>query len=169
MSISEAQRMMDIVNDPPPDVPEEVVTSFTRFLDAMIELGKKLRGLPTDATFVKGENGEIVYYGLKPLPDGSFDSGYFKVPVMISSTLPGTSGVREKPAQGRLIFDNVFACVVSLDARRFLRCKICNKVFYARRLDALCCSRKHAIRYRTNEFRAKRRENYQYKKLRGLK
>lgn len=182
IAIVDALLMMEIVNNPPTGLPtdereraqrvidEENRQRFSVFLNAMIELGKKLRGEPTDATFVKGGNEEeIEYMGLMPLPGGGFDSGYFQVSVTLLSTRPGTSGVRKKPPRGRLKIQHIFASVATLDARRFNRCKVCDNIFYAKRLDAVCCSRQHATQYRTNQFRSRRKENYHYKKLRGEK
>lgn len=170
-ALNNAHLLMEIVNGDPPEDAESTeaqnFTNFTRFLNAMVELGKKLRGEPSDALFVKGEQGEIEYLGMIPHPDGGVDTGYFNIQATISSTLPGTSGVRKKPPTGRLVSNHIFYSVAKLDARRFRRCKVCDDVFYATRLDAVCCSRQHATQYRTNEFRLRRRENYQYKKVRG--
>lgn len=172
--VADALSLIEIVNDPQsrPDIPQELIHSYTDFLNGMIEMGKYLSGEPTEAWFARVDNDnpdEIEYLGMIPAASGNgVHTGYFNVQASIASTKPGSTGARKKPPKGRLIIPiHIFHTVAQLDARRFRRCVICNRIFYAERLDALCCSPEHSSHHRTNEYRERRKGNYMYKKKRG--
>lgn len=158
-------KWIQIANEPERyDVDPETLNRFVDFFNGMIEMGKKLSGEPTPAWFSSFSENEIEFLGMIPSAHGGIQTGHFHVDATLVYTLPGETGVRKKPPEGRLIVNSIFQDLVKLDARRFRRCVICNDIFYAKRLDKVCCSPEHSSIHRTNEYRKTRRTNHSYNK-----
>lgn len=86
-------------------------------------------------------------------------------PDMHGSLIPSISMVGiDSEGKVRISKDLLTEAVEGVEAARIRECEVCNRIFWAGRLDQLCCSKPCARVLRTRRWRAKYQDNYKLKR-----